>query len=114
MIGHTSSAKKRSPQLTARLPDDPTARHAIARCIVGDVSASSSLDQIRTRLDHCRQYHSVCRLLNVDSAPKPLRFLDVNSARSEGEVCLVDADPKIPEPYITLSYVWGKDQTAKT
>lgn len=70
--------------------------------------------RIHSGIQHCRQHHSVCRLLNVDSAPKPLRFLNVNSARSAGEVCLVDADPEITEPYITLSYVWGKDQPAKT
>ncbi len=97
--------------------DDPSADHAISRCIIGDVSARCSLDQIQRRLDHCRMHHALCRpgvLYRDTPTTRPLRFLNVNPIGSDAKVTLVQSDSAGFEPYITLSYVWGQDQTIKT
>ena len=94
-------------------PDDLSADHAIARSIVGNVSAPRSLQQIRERLAHCLQYHERCSHQN-SSAIRPTRFLDVDSTRSIDVVKLRTVHLDSSQPYLTLSYVWGHDQVIKT
>jgi hypothetical protein len=93
--------------------DDLSADHAIARSIVGNVSAPRSLQQIRERLAYCLQHHERCRLQN-SSAIRPTRFLVVDSTRLTDVVKLRTVDLDSSQPYLTLSYVWGQDQATKT
>jgi hypothetical protein len=78
------------------------------------VSSRASLDQICLRLAFCLQYHPKCRQSTLhDHHERPIRFLDVN--RGYGEVVrLTTLRTDYLPPYITLSYVWGKDQSSKT
>ncbi|KAK0627910.1 heterokaryon incompatibility protein-domain-containing protein [Immersiella caudata] len=109
---------------------NPSSHQAIGRCIIGDVSATSSLDQIRRRLDYCRRHHQLCNSSSPHPADdrssklcdtsalrarraKPLRFLNIDSNRSETEARLVQLD-SASEPYIALSYVWGQAKAVKT
>ncbi|KAK1835651.1 heterokaryon incompatibility protein-domain-containing protein [Podospora conica] len=99
---------------------DPSSHQAIARSIVGNVSATTSLDQVSRRLDHCRRHHPGCNSEPTQTEERsgqravPLRFLNVDAAISQSEVTLVRADATSAEPYVTLSYVWGHDQVVKT
>ncbi|KAK0753710.1 heterokaryon incompatibility protein-domain-containing protein [Schizothecium vesticola] len=104
----------------------PSADHAISRCILGDVSSPRSLLQVRERLAYCLQYHGDCRLLGISEAGvRPLRLLKLGLASSSdpqnpsppnnlGYISLIQSDPNDTQPYTTLSYVWGEDQSSKT
>ncbi|KAK1826627.1 heterokaryon incompatibility protein-domain-containing protein [Podospora conica] len=108
--------------------DDPSADHAIARCIVGDVSSTRSLLQVRERLSYCLQHHDACRLHGAaETGVRPLRLLDVGVAQvsclsgilddasyGPSNIKLVRSDLNDTWPYTTLSYVWGDDQSSKT
>jgi hypothetical protein len=81
---------------------------------------------VRERLAYCLQYHGDCRLPWISEAGvRPLRLLKLglasscdaqnpSSSSNLGYISLIQSNPNDTQPYTTLSYVWGEDQSSKT
>jgi hypothetical protein len=69
----------------------------------------SCIDLARSWLSWCREHHDECKPAKF----RPTRLLYITSAVS---VRLVDGDEvkRIDEPYIALSYCWGRAEQLKT
>ncbi|KAK4207810.1 heterokaryon incompatibility protein-domain-containing protein, partial [Rhypophila decipiens] len=86
---------------------------SLGRGLFGPVTSRQILLQVRERLVHCFHNHPQCHAQGRSNV-RPTRFLDVNPSTSPENVKLTHLDTDNRRPYVTLSYVWGRDQQTKT
>ncbi|KAM7213882.1 Heterokaryon incompatibility protein (HET) domain containing protein, partial [Rhypophila decipiens] len=86
---------------------------SLGRGLFGPVTSPQILLQVRERLVHCFRHHPQCHTQGRSNV-RPTRFLDVSPSNCPENVKLTHLDTDNRRPYVTLSYVWGRDQQTKT
>ncbi|KAI1142192.1 HET-domain-containing protein [Hypoxylon sp. FL0543] len=72
--------------------------------------SKESFNYLKTCLQICTETHSICNQ-NLSSPPKRLLHIGV---RGGGSVRLYETPDDFREPYVALSYCWGKSKVLKT
>ncbi|KAI0377545.1 HET-domain-containing protein [Hypomontagnella monticulosa] len=95
-----------------RLPGEPGSRyeHIPARSHIELPNSESSMNYLKRCLKTCAEEHDFCR--QDPLAPRPKRLLDVGSAEDD-LVKLYETSGDFRQPYVALSYCWGKTEFLK-